>query len=115
MRLKLCLSAALALACFASATPADAFEWHLKYPQAKNESKLFVEQACREDSECTGYAVGPCRRMSNSRIDCAVGIAYADKPKLGEETRCILILHWGVDRSGTVILKNYGQPRCSLA
>jgi len=113
VKFKLCLSAAMALACFVWATPAEAFEWHLKYPQAKNESKLFAKALCSEDSDCTAYGVGECRRMSNSRIDCLIGNFYADKPEVGEETGCTIVLHWGVDRRGVVVLKNAGPPHCS--
>jgi hypothetical protein len=113
VKFKLCLSAALALGCFVWATPADAFEWHLKFPQAKNESRQFIEALCREEAECTGYGVGGCRRMSSSRVDCLVGAFYEDQPKVGEEVECTIVLHWGVDRRGTVVLKNYGPPHCS--
>jgi hypothetical protein len=115
VRFKLCLSAAMALACFVWAVPADASQSHLKYPQAKHESRLFVEELCRQDSDCTAYGMGGCRRMSSSRIDCLVGIFYADLPKVGEETQCAIVLHWGIDQRGLVALKNYGQPNCSLA
>lgn len=93
---------------------AQAFHWHMSYGQAKHSSKEFAEGACQHDHACTGFGVGSCLRASDSRFDCEVGLFYADKPQPGEEVECNLTLHWGVDHSGTVTLKNYGKPHCFL-
>jgi hypothetical protein len=91
---------------------AQAFRWHMRYGQAKNASKAFVQELCREDRGCTGYGIGQCFRISESRFDCEVGTFYADTPGLGEEMECNVLLHWGVGRSGYVVLKRHGPPHC---
>jgi hypothetical protein len=93
---------------------AQAFQWHMRYGQAKHASKEFVEQACREDRKCTGYGVGKCVRISESRFDCEVGTFYAESPGPGEETECNVLLHWGVNRAGYMVLKRHGTPHCFL-
>jgi hypothetical protein len=91
---------------------AQAFHWHLGYGQAKHSSREFAEVACKHEHLCTGFGVGSCQRASDSRIDCEVGLFYADQPQPGEEAECNLMLHWGVDRSGALALKNAGKPHC---
>jgi hypothetical protein len=112
MRFK--LAAALLLAFFALAGSAQAFQWHMRYGQAKHASREFVEGVCHADRECTGYGVGKCVRISESRFDCAVGTFYADSPGPGEETECSIVLHWGVNQAGYMTLKRHGTPRCFL-
>jgi hypothetical protein len=41
-----------------------------------------------------------------------VGLFYAEEPEPGEEMECNIMLHWGVDHSGALALKNYGKPHC---
>jgi hypothetical protein len=91
---------------------AQAFHWRMNYGQAKHSSKEFVEEACRHDHKCTGFGIGSCQRSSDSRFDCEVGLFYAEEPEPGEEVECNIMLHWGVDHSGAVTLKNYGKPHC---
>jgi hypothetical protein len=110
MRSKLSVSALLAF--FVLVGSAQAFQWHMRYGQAKHASREFVEGACRADSECTGYGVGQCARVSGSRFDCEVGTFYAESPAPGEETECNVLLHWGVNRAGYVVLKRHGTPHC---
>jgi hypothetical protein len=110
MRVKLVVSVLAAF--FLLAASAQAFQWHLGYGQAKHASKEFAEAACQRDHQCTGYGVGQCSRASESRIDCEIGLFYAEKPEPGEEVECNILLHWGVNHSGALALKNYGKPHC---
>jgi hypothetical protein len=112
MRIKLLVSVLAAF--FLLAAGAQAFQWHLGYGQAKHSSKEFAEVVCDQDKKCSDYEVGQCLRKSESRIDCEVGLFYADQPKAGEEIGCNTLLHWGVNREGAVVLKNYGKLRCAL-
>jgi hypothetical protein len=97
---------------FLLAAGAQAFHWHLGFGQAKHSSKEFAEIACEHEHLCTGFGVGSCRRASESRIDCEVGLFYADQAQPEEEIECNLKLHWGVDHSGALALKNAGKPHC---
>jgi hypothetical protein len=110
--MKVKLSLVVCCASLAFVSSAQAFHWHMRYGQAKHASKAFVQEACREDSKCTGYGVGQCYRASEGRFDCEVGTFYADTPSLGEELECNIALHWGVSYSGYMVLKNHGTPHC---
>jgi hypothetical protein len=110
VKLKLAVSALLTFLVLAGS--AQAFQWHMRYGQAKHASREFVEQLCREDPECTDYGVGACIRVSESRFDCEVGTFYAQSPGPGEETECNVRLHWGVNRAGYIVLKRHGTPHC---
>ena len=110
MKMKLTLAALLAF--FVLAGSAQAFHWHMRYGQAKHASREFVEQLCGEDRVCTGFGVGHCLRISDSRFDCEVGTFYAESPGPGEETECNIVLHWGVSHSGYMTLKRHGSPNC---
>jgi hypothetical protein len=94
---------------------AEAFKWHLGYGQAKNETKLFARETCRGERKCIAYAVGPCKRISESRVDCVAGLLYKGVAEPGDEVACNIVLHWGVNRNGEVALKNYGRPNCRAA
>lgn len=93
------------------AADADAARWQMTYNQAVRESRDFARELCRQDAECLGYGVGQCYRRSLSRFSCNVGTFYPGAEP-GEELECQVILHWGVKRGGTIVLKNYGRPRC---
>lgn len=110
MKLKVLLLAVCGLLVLAGS--ADAFQWRMSYGQAKNESKVYAKETCAELSECSGWGVGACRRRSLSRFDCTIGI-FARGAEPGEEIECDQILHWGVNRAGVIVLKNYGRPSCS--
>jgi hypothetical protein len=112
MKVKIALLAVAGLLVMAGS--ADAFKWRMAYGQAKSESKVFAKETCREIPECTGWGVGPCLRRSPSRFDCTIGI-FARGVEPGEEIQCDQVLHWGVNRSGVVVLKNFGRPHCHLA
>ncbi len=96
---------------FALAGSAEAFQWHMRYGQAKHASKEYAKEGCREIAECVAYAVGQCYRQSSSRFDCTVGRFYPGVEP-GEEIECNTVLHWGVSYSGRVQLKNAGEPYC---
>jgi len=91
---------------------AEAFQWHLGYGQAKHATRVFAEEACREDHKCIGYGVGPCERVSESRVDCVAGLLYKGVAEPGDEVACNIVLHWGVSRNGQLALKNHGSPNC---
>jgi hypothetical protein len=110
MRIRVVVSALAAF--FLLAAGAQAFQWHMSYGQAKHASKEFAKEACRGDKECARYGVGPCLRASESRFDCIVEFFYAEAPEPGKEVQCDIVLHWGVDKSGFLALKNYGKPHC---
>jgi hypothetical protein len=93
---------------------AEAFHWHLGYGQAKHASKEFAYAVCKAEGKCTGYGVGGCKRISDSRIDCPIGLFYADQPEPGQETECEMLLHWGVDHAGYLALKRHGPPHCGV-
>jgi hypothetical protein len=91
---------------------AEAFKWHLGYGQAKHATKVFAEETCRLDHKCIAYAVGPCDRASDSRVDCLAGLLYKGVAEPGDEVACNIVLHWGVSRSGEMVLKKHGRPDC---
>jgi hypothetical protein len=91
---------------------AEAFQWHLGYGQAKHATRVFAEEVCREEHKCIGYAVGPCKRASASRIDCLAGLLYKGVAEPGDEVACSIALHWGVSHGGELVLKNHGSPNC---
>jgi hypothetical protein len=91
---------------------AEAFQWHLGYGQAKHATRVFAEESCGEDHKCIGYAVGPCKRVSESRVDCLAGLLYKGVAEPGDEVACNIVLHWGVSHSGQLVLKNHGSPNC---
>ena len=90
---------------------ATAFRWHLRYGQAKRETWRHARQRCARVGECEAYAAGTCRRRSDSRFDCVMGLFFpgAEGPK---EIECNSILHWGVRRGGYVTLQYEGRPHC---
>jgi hypothetical protein len=104
--------AALAVS-LALAGTAAAFQWHLGYGQAKHATKEFAEETCRVDHKCVAYKVGPCKRASESRVDCAAAFLYKGVDEPSDEVVCALILHWGVNHRGEVALKRHGKPSCS--
>jgi hypothetical protein len=110
VKTKIALAALLAL--LALAGTAQAFQWHMRYGQAKHATREFAEQLCHEDRQCTGFGVGQCNRVSNSRYDCTMGAFYQGFYEPGDEVECDIVLHWGVDHAGFVKLKNYGSPNC---
>jgi len=110
MRIKLVMSAFALF--FLLVGSAQAFHWHIGYGQAKHESKLLAQETCKHDKKCTGYGVGRCSRISESRVDCEIGLFYANPQVPEEEVECNLSLHWGVNPAGEVVLKNYGKPHC---
>ena len=103
--------AALAVS-WALAGTAEAFQWHLGYGQAKHATRVFAEESCHQDHKCVGYAVGPCKRASESRVDCLAGLLYKGVAEPGDEVACNIVLHWGVNHSGQLVLKNHGSPNC---
>lgn len=111
MKLKIALLAVAGLLVLAGS--AEAFQWHMSYGQAKNESKIFAKETCNEISDCTGWGVGACIRRSSSRFDCTIGI-FGPGREPGEEIECDQVLHWGVNRAGIVVLKNFGRPACHV-
>jgi hypothetical protein len=112
MRVKLLVSVLAVFFLFVAG--AQAFQWHMSHGQAQHSSKEFAEVACHQDKKCSGYEVGQCLRRTESRFDCEVELFYADQPKPEEEVECNMVLHWGVNHTGVVVLKNYGKPRCSI-
>lgn len=112
MKVKLVIAVLLALFATASLpTSAGAFRWHLRYGQAKRETWHHAHRRCGEVRECEAYAAGTCRRRSDSRFDCVMGLFFpgAEGPR---EIECNSILHWGVARGGYVALKYEGRPHC---
>lgn len=108
--------AKLAIACLLAfvalgAVSAEGFVWHMSYGQAKNATKVVARESCREDKECLGWAVGPCRRKSESSFACEMAHFFAGVEP-GEEIECDLTLHWGVDKGGYIDLKRTGRPHC---
>jgi hypothetical protein len=110
MKIKLLITSVTVF--FLLAAGAQAFQWHMTYNQAKHSSKEFAIEACHEDRRCSGYGVGQCRRISESRFDCLVGLFFADPSGSGEEVECDLPLHWGASYEGYIELKNHGKPHC---
>lgn len=112
MKIKIVLLAVAGLLLMAGS--ADASQWRMSYGQAKSESKLYAQEVCRGLPECTGWGVGACVRRSLSRFDCTIGI-FTPGLEPGEEIECDQVLHWGVNRGGIIVLKNFGRPYCSPA
>lgn len=110
MRIGVAIAVLAAFMCLAAT--AEAFEWHLGYGQAKHATREFAEGTCRAERKCIGYAVGPCKRVSNSRIDCLAGLLYKGVSEPGDEVACNIVLHWGVNHNGEIALKNHGSPNC---
>lgn len=107
---KLAIACVLASMALGAAT-ADAFVWHMRYGQAKNATKEFAREACREDRECIGWGVGQCYRRSQSSFVCTMGLFYPGIEP-GEEIECDVRLRWGASRGGYITLKNAGSPHC---
>jgi hypothetical protein len=110
------VKAKLAIACLLAfvalgAVTADAFVWRMSYGQAKNATKEVAREGCREDPECTDWAVGPCRRKSLSSFACEMSLFFVGVQP-GEEIKCDITLHWGAEKGGYIDLKRTGRPRC---
>jgi hypothetical protein len=112
MKVRVALAALAAFFCLVGG--AQAFEWFLPYGQAKHATKEFAEETCRRDHKCRAYHVGPCRRQSHSRVDCAAGFLYRGTGESAQAVVCAVVLHWGVSHNGELALKRHGRPRCSL-
>lgn len=110
MKIKVLVLAVAAF--FALTTAASAFHWHLGYGQAKHGTREFAQALCEEDHKCVGWGVGHCSRLSDSRIDCVMGLFYENFYEPGDEAECDAVLHWGVSHSGQVVLKNHGLLNC---
>lgn len=110
MKIKVAIAALAAF--LALVGTAEAFHWHLGYGQAKHATRVFAEETCRREHKCIGYAVGPCDRVSESRVDCLAGLLYKGVAEPGDEVACNIVLHWGVSHSGQLVLKNHGSPSC---
>lgn len=91
---------------------AQAFVWHLGYGQAKQATQEFAEATCKGDHKCVAYKAGPCKRASESRVDCAAAFLYKGVHEPGDEVVCAIILHWGVNHNGEIALKRHGRPTC---
>lgn len=111
MKVKVVIAALAAFLCLAAT--AQAFVWHLGYGQAKHATKEFAEESCRIDRKCVDYRVGPCKRRSESGVDCVVSFLYTGVVEPGDKAACALILHWGVNRNGELALKKHGKPKCA--
>lgn len=110
MRVKVALAAFVAFLCLVGV--AQGFQWHLGYGLAKHATKEFAEETCRSERKCVAYHVGPCKRRSESRVDCAAGFLYKGVNEPGDEIVCAILLHWGVSHSGELALKRHGRPQC---
>lgn len=110
MRVKVALATLAAFFCLVGA--AQGFQWFLPYGQAKHATKEFAEGTCHRDHKCRAYHVGPCKRQSSSRVDCAVGFLYRGVNEPNDEVVCALVLHWGVSHNGELALKRHGKPQC---
>jgi len=111
VRIKVLVLAVVAF--FALTTVASAFKWYMSYGQAKNSTKEFAKAFCEADRECVDWGVGPCLRRSSSRFDCTMEAFYRDA-EIGD-VECDMVLHWGANRSGYVVLKRHGPPHCFRA
>jgi hypothetical protein len=109
MRIKLMVASLLVFLLVVGS--AQAFTYHLSYGQAKHATKEVAQEFCAHAAECSGYGVGACNRVSESRIDCVMAQFYPGREP-GEEVECNTVLHWGVSRQGFVELKRHGQPHC---
>jgi hypothetical protein len=110
MGIRVGFAALVAFLCLVGA--AQGFQWHLGYGQAKHATKEFAEQTCHREHKCVAYHVGPCKRQSESRVDCAAAFLYKGITEPGDEVACALILHWGVSHNGELALKRHGKPKC---
>jgi hypothetical protein len=110
MKVKL-VSAVLLVFLVVGVPTAQAFHWRMRYGQAKHSSRQFAIDLCERNSECTGFGVGQCYRITDSRFDCAIGL-FSPGAERGEEIECDTVLHWGVGYSGYVELKNRGPFHC---
>jgi hypothetical protein len=110
--MKLGIGIAALVAFLMLAGTAEAFHWHLGYGQAKHATREFAEETCRAERKCVAYGVGPCKRVTDSRVDCVAAFLYKGVSEPGDEVACSIILHWGVNHSGEVALKNHGSPNC---
>jgi hypothetical protein len=110
MRMKVALAALAAFFCLVGA--AQGFQWFLPYGQAKQATKEFAEETCRSEHKCVAYHVGPCKRVSHSRVDCGAAFLYKGIKEPGDEVVCAIDLHWGVSHNGELALKRHGAPRC---
>ena len=110
MGIRVGIAALAAFLCLVGA--AQGFQWHLGYGQAKHATKEFAEGTCHTEHKCVAYHVGPCKRQSASRVDCAAGFLYKGIDEPGDQVVCALILHWGVSHNGELALKRHGKPRC---
>jgi hypothetical protein len=111
MRLKVVIASALA--CFViGVSSAQAFQWHMTYAQAKRASWEYVQETCEELEECTSYAVGKCYRRSPSHFACIGATFYAPVRGGESELECNMILQWGVNSRGVIVLKRRGEPYC---
>jgi hypothetical protein len=110
MRVRVVCATLAAFLCLAAA--AQAFVWHLGYGQAKHATKEFAEETCRRERKCVAYGVGPCKRASESRVDCVADFLYKGVNEPGDEVVCAIVLHWGVNHHGEIALKRHGKPVC---
>lgn len=110
MRVKVIGAAVAAFLCLTAT--AQAFVWHLGYGQAKHATKEFAEGTCRSERHCVASRVGPCKRASESRVDCAAAFLYKGVNEPGDEVVCAILLHWGVNHHGEIALKRHGRPAC---
>lgn len=67
MRIKVAVAAILGLLLFAGIAGAH----KLPFGYAKTEIKRFTAGVCAEADACRNWSVGPCRRRSLHRVDCA--------------------------------------------
>jgi hypothetical protein len=100
---------------------AEASQRHMRYGQAKHESRGFIKELCSEERQCTGYDVGQCYRQSESGFACKIVTFWADIPEFvdnasefGEHSECNTTLHWGMNYSGYIRLKGAGSAHCFL-
>lgn len=110
MKVKVVIAALAAFLCLVAT--AQAFVWHLGYGQAKHATKEFAQATCQSERHCVGYRAGPCRRASESRVDCVAAFLYKGIKEPGDEVACAIILHWGVNHNGEIVLKRHGRPKC---
>jgi hypothetical protein len=69
MKIKTVLAlAAVALLCTAAVAEATQA---LPFQQARKQSKVAVANYCEHEAQCDTWRVGPCKRFSRSRVDCA--------------------------------------------
>ncbi|HET9162272.1 MAG TPA: hypothetical protein VFN89_02350 [Solirubrobacterales bacterium] len=108
MRVKAACASMAMFLCLAAT--AQAFVWHLGAGQAKHATKEFAAATCKSERRCVAY--GPCKRASESRVDCAAAFLYKGVSEPGDEVACAILLHWGVNHNGEIALKRHGRPTC---